>query len=49
MPRIQRIKKKESPKGNPYKEWWYFIRKNYGKLYAVVYSITPYIKILLRK
>lgn len=49
VPRIQRIKKKESPKGNPYKEWWYFIRKNYGKLYAVVYSITPYIKILLRK
>lgn len=49
VPRIQRLKKKESPKGNPHGEWYYFLRKNYGMWIAIKYSITPYIRIMLGK
>lgn len=45
----ERIKKKESIKGAPIKEWFYFLNKNFGFLLAVRYSITPYIRILLKK
>lgn len=44
-----RIQKKESPKGLPRKDWYYFIRKNYGLLPAIYHSVTPYIRILLGK
>lgn len=47
--RIQRLKKKESPKGSPHREWYYFLRKNYGVWIAIKYSLTPYVKILLGK
>lgn len=49
LPRLERIKKKESPKGSPFKEIFYFYRINYGLKYAIVRSVFPYIKILLRK
>ncbi len=45
--RIERLKKKESPKGSPFGEWWHFLSKNYELSTAIVYSIIPYIKILL--
>lgn len=45
----QRIKKKESPKGSPFVEWWHFLNKNYNLLTAIKYSLTPYIKIFLKK
>lgn len=44
-----RIQKKESTKGLPRKDWYYFIRKNYGLLPAIYHSVTPYIRILLGK
>ncbi|MDD3401832.1 MAG: glycosyltransferase family 2 protein [Hespellia sp.] len=47
--RLQRLKKKESAKGSPFKEWWHFLYKNYGLRRAVLYSIVPFVKILLEK
>ena len=49
LSRKERLQKKESPKGSPRKEWWHFLRKNFGLLSAVKYSVIPYIRILLRK
>lgn len=47
--RWERIKKKESPKGLPAGQWFYFLKKNFGFLTAIIKSCTPYIKILLGK
>lgn len=47
--RWERIKKKENPKGLPAGQWFYFLRKNFGFVTAVIRSCTPYIKILLGK
>ncbi len=49
LKRRDRIRKKESPKGLPRKDWYHFIRKNYGFFPAIYHSITPYIRILLKK
>jgi len=49
LKRRERLLKKESPKGLPKKDWYHFIRKNYGLLPAVYHSITPYIRILFGK
>lgn len=49
LPRRERLKKKESPKGLPGKDWYHFIRKNYGFFPALYHSLTPYIRILLGK
>ncbi len=49
LSRRERIRLKESPKGQPYKEWFYFLNKNFGIVYAIVYSLVPYIKILVKK
>lgn len=45
----QRFKLKESPKGSPFKEWWHFLNKNFGFRKAFIYSISPFIKIFLRR
>lgn len=47
LTRIQRLKKKESPKGSPFGEWWHFLKKNYNVLFAIKYSVIPYVKILI--
>lgn len=47
--RIERLKKKESPKGSPFSKWWHFLYKNYNLYFAVKYSVIPYIKILIRR
>lgn len=49
LSRKERLRKKESPKGLPRREWWYYLKKNYSIWAALVYSITPFIKILLKK
>ena len=49
LSRRERLKKKESPKGSPAKEWWHFLLKNFGMISAVKYSIIPYIRIILKK
>lgn len=47
LPRSERIKKKESVKGAPTKQWFYFLKKNFEIVTAVKGCITPYIRILL--
>ena len=47
--RMERIKRKESVKGAPAKQWFYFLKKNFGIITAVKNSCTPYIRILLGK
>lgn len=47
LPRLKRIKLKESFKGLPFSNWFRYLRKNFGLDVAIVRSITPYIKILL--
>lgn len=49
VPRIQRLKKKESIKGLPAGIWFYFIKKNFGIRIAIEKTITPYIRIILGK
>ena len=43
----KRIKLKESAKGSPTKQWFYFLNKNFGLLKAVTFTMTPYIKLLI--
>ena len=45
----ERLRRKESPKGLPGKEWFHYLNKNYNLLTAIAYSIIPYLRILLRK
>lgn len=49
LSRIERIKKKESVKGAPTKQWFYFLKKNFGIGVAVKGAVTPYIRILFGK
>ncbi len=46
---LQRIKAKEDPKGAPFKPWFFYLKKNFGLMPALIHSITPYIRILIRK
>ena len=45
---IESIKAKESVKGLPFKQWFYYLNKNYNLRTAIFYSITPYIKIIFK-
>lgn len=47
LKRKVRIQKKESVKGAPTKQWFYFLKKNFGILTALKGSVTPYIRILI--
>lgn len=47
--RRDRIRKKEDVKGAPTKQWFYFLKKNFGLKQAIIGSATPYIRILLGK
>lgn len=49
LSRSERLKKKESPKGAPCREWFHFMKKNFGFKEAVKYSISPYVRIMLGK
>ena len=49
LSRMERLRKKESPKGAPLKAWFYYVFKNFGLFQAIKYSVSPYIKILLKK
>lgn len=49
LPRKERLKRKESPKGLPGNEWFYYLKKNYNLFTAVIYSAIPYLRILLKK
>ena len=47
LPFITRIKLKESPKGAPSRQWFYFLKKNFGFFHALKGVITPFIRILI--
>ena len=49
LKRIERFKKKESIKGVPFGEFFHYLLKNYNFLTAVIFSLTPYARILLGK
>lgn len=49
LSRKERIIKKESPKGLPIKEYFHYLYKNHNIVTAVLYSIVPYVKIVLGK
>lgn len=49
LPKTIRLKLKENPKGLPRKEWFYYLRKNYSLITAIIYSIIPYMRIILNK
>lgn len=49
LPRRERIKKKESAKGLPFKSYFHYLHKNYGLGKAIIFSMTPYIRIMLGK
>lgn len=46
---LQRIRLKEHPKGAPLKQWFYYLKKNFGICTAIKGATTPYIRILLKK
>lgn len=45
----KRLKLKEGVKGLPFKDWFRYLKKNFGLDVAIIRSITPYIKIFLRR
>lgn len=49
LSRRERIKKKESPKGIPFRDWFYFLHKNFGLSKALIHCLTPYIRIIIGK
>lgn len=49
LSRVERFRKKESIKGSPTKQWWYYLRKNFGFFAAVRYTVSPFIRILIGK
>ena len=49
LPRLERLRLKESRKGLPFADWFHFLHKNFGLGTAVMRSVTPYIRILLGK
>lgn len=49
LSRRERLKKKESVKGAPFKPWFYFLKKNFGLTQALLHGFTPFIRILIGK
>ena len=49
LSRKERLRLKETPKGIPRKEWYHYLRKNFGVTKAVWHSITPYIRIIMAR
>jgi GT2 family glycosyltransferase len=49
LSRIQRIKLKESVKGAPFRQWFYYLKKNFGLRKALLHSVTPFIRIILKQ
>ncbi|MCR5774556.1 MAG: glycosyltransferase family 2 protein [Lachnospiraceae bacterium] len=49
LPGRIRLRLKESPKGLPAGEWFYYLKKNFGIRQALWNSVTPYIRIAFGK
>lgn len=46
LSRWERIKRKENIKGAPFKQWFYYLKKNFGLKQALLHGFTPYVRIL---
>lgn len=49
LTRYQRLKMKNTAKGTPNSVWFHYLYKNYNLITAIVYSISPYVRIILGK
>lgn len=49
LSRGERFRRKESLKGAPAKQWFYFLKKHWGIVAAIKGSVTPYIRIFLQR
>ena len=49
LSRRERLRLKESFKGLPYKDWFHYLKKNFGLRMAIIRSLTPYVKIMMGK
>ena len=49
LSRRRRFAIKNNEKGTPNKAWFHYLLKNYNFLTAIVYSLSPYVRILLGK
>lgn len=49
LPICKRIKLKESVKGVPTAEWFHYLHKNYNIFTAIIYTMSGYIRIFLKK
>lgn len=47
LSRSKRLRLKESPKGAPLTQWYYFLKKNFGMKQALSHAFTPFLRILL--
>lgn len=47
LPLRQRLKAKNDVKASPAKPWFYFLKKNFGIWHAILYSVTPYVRVFL--
>ena len=47
--RKARVRALNSVKGAPTKKWFYYLNKHFGFATAVVHSVSPYVRILLKK
>jgi len=45
----ERVRKKEQPKGAPFKQWFYFLKKNFGLKKALIHGFTPYVRIIIKR
>lgn len=49
LPIKRRIELKESPKGLPTKDWFYFVKRYYGFFSACISVVKPYIRIMIKR
>ncbi len=49
VPVRERIRKKETPQGNPSKQWFHFLKKNYNLITALLFLLNDYRKIILHR
>ncbi len=49
LPRFKRWWLKGRVKGAPLRQWFHFLNKNFGFHYALVYSMSPYVRIICGK
>ncbi len=49
LPRKKRLELKETALGNPRRIWFYFLKKNYSLVCAILYTVNDYMKIILKR